>query len=140
MTTLTLDLANAVIAGAQAHGRARAMKPLTIAVVDPAGSLIALQRADGSPAIRPQVAQAKASGAVMMGVSSRTLGEMAIDRPHFIAGVAPLAPHGLVPVAGGVIVRDAAGTPIGAVGISGDTSDNDEACALAGIAAAGLNH
>jgi uncharacterized protein GlcG (DUF336 family) len=140
MTTLTLELANTIIAGALAHGRAAGMKPLTVAVVDPAGALIALQRSDGSPAIRPGVAQAKASGAVMMGVSSRTLGEMAIDRPHFIAGVAPLAPHGLVPVAGGVIVRDAAGAPIGGVGISGDTSDNDEACALAGIAAAGLNH
>jgi uncharacterized protein GlcG (DUF336 family) len=139
MTVLTLAQANAIMAGALAKGRELGLKPLTVAVVDASGSLIALQRSDTSPAIRPAVAQGKASGAVAMGVSSRTLGEMAVDRPHFIASVTPLAPYGLVPVAGGVIVRDAAGEVIGGVGISGDTSDNDEHCALAGIAAAGLN-
>ena len=138
MSVLTLDQANAIIAGALAKGHQAGLKPLTVAVVDAGGSLIALQRSDASPAIRPAVAQGKAAGAVALGVSSRTLGEMAVDRPHFIAGVAPLAPYGLVPVAGGVIVRDATGAAIGGVGISGDTSDNDEMCALAGIAAAGL--
>jgi uncharacterized protein GlcG (DUF336 family) len=106
MTALTLDAANHVIAATLAHGRTLGLKPLTVAVVDAAGSLIALQRSDTSPAIRPQVAQAKASGAVAMGVSSRKLGEMAVERPHFIAGVSGFAPHGLVPVAGGVIVID----------------------------------
>ncbi len=138
MSVLTLAQANAIIAGALAKGQDLGLKPLTVAVVDGSGSLVSLQRSDASPAIRPAVAQGKASGAVAMGVSSRTLGEMAVDRPHFIASVAPLAPHGLVPVAGGVLVRDQAGLVIGGVGISGDTSDNDELCALAGIAAAGL--
>lgn len=139
MSVLTLAQANAIVAGALAKGQELGLKPLTVAVVDVSGSLVALQRSDTSPGIRPAVAQGKASGAVAMGVSSRTLGEMAIDRPHFIASVAPLAPHGLVPVAGGVIVRDHAGAAIGGVGISGDTSDNDELCALAGIVAASLN-
>ena len=139
MSVLTLEQANAIIAGALAKARDAGFNPLTVAVVDAGGSLIALQRSDASPAIRPAVAQGKAAGAVAMGVSSRTLGEMAVDRPHFIGSVAPLAPYGLVPVAGGVIVRDGAGIAIGGVGISGDTSDNDELCALAGIAAAGLN-
>ncbi len=139
MAELTLDQANTIIAATMARGRDLGLKPLTVAVVDAAGCLIALQRSDASPGIRPRVAQGKAAGAIAMGVSSRKLGEMAVDRPHFIAGVAPLAPHGLVPVAGGVIALDDAGQVAGAVGVSGDTSDNDEICALAGIAAAGLH-
>ena len=79
-----------------------------------------------------------AAGAVGFGVPSRRLGEMAAERPHFVNAVGALAPHGLVPVAGGVNVVDAEGRIIGAVGVSGDTSDNDEIAALAGIAAAGL--
>ena len=138
MPALTLDQANAIIHAALAKGHADAMRPLTEAVVDTAGSLIALQRSDNSPSLRPAIAQGKASGAMAMGVSSRRLGEMAVERPHFIGSLAGLAPHGVVPVAGGVIVYDAAGAAIGAVGVSGDTSDNDEICALAGIAAAGL--
>lgn len=139
MADLSLAQANTIIAATLAKGQDLGLKPLTVAVVDAAGSLIALQRSDASPAIRPRVAQGKAAGAVAMGVSSRKLGEMAVDRPHFIAGVTPFAPHGLVPVAGGVIVVDAAGQVLGGVGVSGDTSDNDEICALAGIAAAGLH-
>jgi len=139
MSVLTLTQANTIIAATLAKGHELGFKPLTVAVVDASGSLIALQRSDSCPPIRPAVAQAKAAGAVVMGVSSRKLGEMAVERPHFIAGVAPFAPHGLVPVAGGVIVFDAQGTRIGGVGVSGDTSDNDEIAALAGIAAAGLH-
>ena len=78
------------------------------------------------------------TGALALGVSSRTIGEMAIERPTFINAAASLNPAGIVPAAGGVLVRDAAGKLIGAVGVTGDTSDNDEKCALAGIAAAGL--
>lgn len=138
MAKLSLREANTIIAGTLAKGQELGLKPLTVAVVDADGSLIALQRSDASPGIRPKVAQGKAAGAIAMGVSSRKLGEMAVERPHFIAGVTPFAPYGLVPVAGGVIITDAAGTVLGAVGVSGDTSDNDEISALAGIAAAGL--
>ena len=69
---------------------------------------------------------------------SEQIGEMAAERPAFIASLGPISPHGVVPAAGGVIVADDAGRPLGAVGVTGDTSDNDEMCALAGIAAAGL--
>lgn len=138
MSFITVDQANAIIAAAVAKGREAGMKPLTVAVVDAGGSLICFQRNDGAPPLRPAVAIAKAAGAVGFGVSSRRLGEMAVERPHFVGAVGNLAPHGLVPVAGGVNVVDGEGRVIGAVGISGDTSDNDEIAALAGIAAAGL--
>ena len=73
-----------------------------------------------------------------MGVSSRKIAEMAVERPTFVAALAQMAPQGLIPAAGGVLVADELGHPLGAVGVTGDTSDNDELCALAGIAAAGL--
>jgi uncharacterized protein GlcG (DUF336 family) len=138
MTQITLEQANTIIAKAFAHGAEQGMKPLTVAVVDAGGHLVALQRQDKSPTLRPKVATAKASGALALGVPSRRIGEMALERPHFVAALGPISQDGVVPVAGGVIVVDGDGTPLGAVGISGDTSDNDEACALAGIAAAGL--
>lgn len=138
MSFITLHQANAVIAGAIAKGRESGMKPLTVAVVDGGGFLIAFQRADHSPNLRPAIAIGKAAGALGLGVSSRRIGEMAVERPHFVGAIGHLAPQGLIPVAGGVIVLDETGRSIGAVGVSGDTSDNDEICALAGIAAAGL--
>jgi uncharacterized protein GlcG (DUF336 family) len=135
---ITLEQANAIIDAAMAHGHSLSLKPLTVAVLDAGGGLIALQRADGSSTLRTQVAIGKASGALGLGVSSRRIGEMAVERPHFVASLGQIAPQGVIPVAGGVIAVDAASRPVGAVGISGDTSDNDEACALAGLAAAGL--
>jgi uncharacterized protein GlcG (DUF336 family) len=135
---ITLEQANAVIDGVLAKGQQADLKPLTVAVVDTGGQLIAFQRSNGSPNLRPAIAIGKAAGAVGLGVSSRRAGEMAVERPHFIAAIGHLAPQGIVPVAGGVIVVDDDGRSIGAVGVSGDTSDNDETCALAGIAAAGL--
>jgi len=136
--TLTLAQANQIVAATLAEGKARGLNPLTVAVLDGGGHLVALQREDGSSNMRPQLAIGKASGALAMGLSSRRLGEMAVERPHFIGSLTGLVPHGLVPVAGGVLVRDAVGATIGAVGVTGDTSDNDEAAALAGVAAAGL--
>jgi len=107
-------------------------------VVDAGASLICFQRSDGAPSLRPLVAIGKAAGCVGLGVSSRRIGEMAAERPHFVAAIGHLAHQGLIPVAGGVNVVNHEGHIIGAVGVSGDTSDNDEICALAGIAAAGL--
>jgi uncharacterized protein GlcG (DUF336 family) len=138
MSFITVDQANAIIAGTVAKGRELGLKPLTVAVVDAGGALICFQRNDGAPTLRPAVAIGKAAGAVGFGVSSRRLGEMAVERPHFVGAIGHLAPHGLIPVAGGVNVVDGEGRIIGAVGVSGDTSDNDEIAALAGIAAAGL--
>jgi uncharacterized protein GlcG (DUF336 family) len=135
---LTLAHASAIIDGAFASGQALGLKPLSVAVLDPGGHLIAFQRQDGSSTLRPQIAAGKAGGALAMGVSSRKIGEMAAERPSFVASLGPISPHGIIPAAGGVLIVGAGGRVIGAVGVTGDLSDNDELCALAGIEAAGL--
>ena len=135
---ITLKQANTIISGAFDRGRELGLKPLTVAVLDAGGHLLALHRADGASTMRPEIAIGKAAGALAMGLSSRKIGEMAAERPTFIASLAALQPQGLIPAAGGVIVVSDTGEPLGAVGVTGDTSDNDEACALAGIEAAGL--
>lgn len=137
MTRVTLAQANMIIAAAFTKGTELGLKPLSVAVLDPGGHLIAFQRQDGSSTLRPQIAAGKAGGALALGVSSRAIAGMAAERPTFIAALGPIAPLGIVPAAGGVIVHDA-GIVLGAVGVTGDTSDNDELCALAGIEAAGL--
>lgn len=137
-STLTLQTAETIVQAALDRGQELGLKPLTICVTDPGGHIVLLKRTDGSSSLRPKVALAKASGALDLGVSSRTIGEMAADRPTFIASLGPIAPAGVIPAAGGVIFTNDNGIILGAVGITGDTSDNDEACALAGIKAAGL--
>ena len=138
MTRISLDQSNRIIAEAFKKGAALKLKPLSAVVLDPGGHVIAFQRQDGASILRFQIAAGKASGALALGVSSRKIGEMAAERPSFVASLGPIAPHGVIPAAGGVILVDEAGGILGAVGITGDTSDNDEACVLAGIAAAGL--
>ena len=138
MSRISLAQANAIIAGALAKGAEAGLKPLSVAVVDAGGHLIAFQRADGGSFARAQIAQGKAAGALALGVSSRKVGEMAVERPWFIGAFAAGAPHPVIPAAGAVIVVGADGGAIGAVGVTGDTSDNDEIAALAGVAAAGL--
>ena len=139
MSRLTLERANVVVAKALEKGREMNLKPLTVAVLDDGGNLKSFAREDGpGAALRPQIAIGKAFGAVGMGLSSRALNERVLERPHF--GVALVGASGgrLVPVPGGVLIKDG-DEIVGAVGISGDTSDNDEAAAIAGIEAAGLN-
>ena len=138
MSRISLQQANTIIEAALARGGEMKLKPLSVSVLDAGGHMIAFQRQDGASSLRERIASGKAAGALALGVSSRKIGEMAADRPSFVASLGAMATHGIVPAAGGVIVVDAEGLPIGAVGITGDTSDNDEACALAGIAAAGL--
>ena len=138
MTRITLDQANSIVSSALAKGRELGLKPMSVAVLDAGAHLIAFQRQDGASILRPQIASAKASSALALGLSSRKIAEMAAERASFIASLGQIAPQGLVPAAGGIIVVDDDGTPIGAVGVTGDLSDHDEACALAGIAAAGL--
>jgi uncharacterized protein GlcG (DUF336 family) len=139
MSALTLDQANHIIAAALARGAELKLKPLSVAVLDAGGHLIAFQRADGASSLRPQIATGKASGALALGVSSRTIAEMAAERPTFIASLGPIAQAGIIPAAGGILIADASGTILGAVGITGDTSDNDEACAIHAIQTAKLN-
>lgn len=133
MARLSLAQANALIEAAFVKGAELGLKPLTVTVHDPGGHLIACQRQDGASNMRVKLAGGKACGALALGVSSRAIGEMAVERPHFIAAVDTMSEGGMVPAAGGVIVCDAGGTVLGAIGVTGDTSDNDEACALAAI-------
>jgi uncharacterized protein GlcG (DUF336 family) len=138
MTALTFQQARTIADGALAHAAAHGFKPLSIAVLDARGAPVVLLSQDGTPLMRWRVAMGKAQASIGLGLNSRALNQMALDRPHFISAVAEMAKDGFVPVPGGVLIRDASGAVIGAVGISGDTSDNDEAACLAGIAAAGL--
>lgn len=138
MTAITLEHARTIISAALAKGKELGLKPLSVLVLDSGGFPIAFQREDGASIGRFAIAMGKASGALQLGVSSRTIGEMAVERPSFIGSLGALLPQSAVPAAGGVIVADSNGNSIGAVGITGDSSDNDEKCTLAGIAAAGL--
>lgn len=136
---LGLAAAQTIAAEAIALGRDSGFQPLTVAVLDSGGHVVLLHREDGSGILRPQIASGKAWGALGMGLGSRELGRRARERPEFFAALSALAPGGLVPVPGGVLVRDPGSRDVlGAVGISGDTSDNDEQCAVHGIERAGL--
>ena len=134
---LTLQTARQIVKAARDKGRELDLKPLTVTVLDAAGATILMEREDGSAPMRPRIAHGKAFGAVQMGMGSRALGNRAEQQAYFIQAMNALAGGDLVPVPGGVLVRDG-DTIVGAVGITGDTSDNDEACAIAGIEAAGL--
>ncbi len=137
--SMTLSQANLIIGAALAKAAELRLKPLSVAVVDSGGHLVAFARQDGASNLRPQIATAKAAGALALGVSSRRIAEMALERPAFVSALSQLAPGGSVAAAGGLIAVDASGAVQGAVGITGDSSDNDELCASAGIAAAGLS-
>jgi uncharacterized protein GlcG (DUF336 family) len=138
VTDLTLDKAREIVAAARAEGRTMDLKPLTVAVLDPAGNIKALEREDGASNMRPEIAIGKANGALAMGLGSRALFERAKAEPFFIQAMNELAGGSLVPVPGGVLIRNGNGAIVGAVGITGDNSDNDEAAAKAGIEAAGF--
>lgn len=138
MTKLTLDQACKIIDGALQAGHEKGLRPLTVAVLDEGGSLKAFKKEDNSSLLRFEIAFGKAWGALGMGCSSRAINKMADERPSFVAAVATASGGRLVPVPGGVLIRDGSGEVLGAVGVSGDISDNDEAVALAGIKAAGL--
>ncbi len=137
MTKLTLDQAAKIIDAAFAKGRDIDCRPLTVAVLDAGGHLLAFMRQDLSGILRPEIATGKAYGALGFGLGSRELKE---KNPLFLAAVASASGGRMVPVPGGVLVRGKKdGEIIGAVGISGDNSGNDEACAIAGIEACGLD-
>lgn len=138
MATLTLSKANRIIRDAFAKGKELELKPLTVVVLDAGGHMVAMQRADGSSILRPQIAEGKAYGALAVGVGSRWLNAQAEGRPHFLEGLSGVSGGRIVPVPGGVLIKDKKGAILGAVGITGDTSDNDEACAVAGIEGAGF--
>jgi uncharacterized protein GlcG (DUF336 family) len=138
MSSLSLAQASAIVDEALVEGRRRQLSALCVVVLDAGGHAIALKREDRASHGRPLVATAKAAGCLSMGFGGREIARRAQSAPAFFDALSGLLPQGLLPVPGGVLIRDAAGALLGAVGISGDTSDNDELCALAGIAAAGL--
>ncbi len=138
MSGITMDKARIIIDAAIAKAAELGLKPLGIAVLDAGGHLRAFTAQDGTSLLRPQMAMGKAYGGLAVGTGSRWLNAQAAERPHFLAGLNGVAEGKILPVPGGVVVRNSNGEIIGAVGISGDTSDQDEACAIAGIEAAGF--
>ena len=138
MAAITLAQASTVVDRALAKGRETGCAPLTVAVLDPGGHLVALKREDNSGLLRPQIALGKAWGALGMGFPSRELARRAATNATFYGVLSDMSGGRVVPVPGGVLIRDSAGTLVGAVGISGDTADKDEVCAVAGVEAAGL--
>jgi len=134
---MNLELARRIVAGALAYSADAGYKPLAVVVLDAGGHVVAAEREDRASNKRFEVAHGKAAGALAFGMGSRALMGRAESQPYFIAAVTH-AVGALVPVPGGVLVRDKDGKLLGAVGISGDTSDNDEAAAVAGIEGAAL--
>jgi uncharacterized protein GlcG (DUF336 family) len=138
MTDLTLDAARKIVDAALAKGLEKKLNPLAVAVLDARGSLKAFAAQDGTSLKRGEIAHGKAYGALSMGMGSRAIFKRAQEQAYFISAVNTMLQGALVPVPGGVLILDTSGALLGAVGISGDTSDNDEACAIAGIDAAGF--
>jgi uncharacterized protein GlcG (DUF336 family) len=138
MPQLTLDQAQTIVATALRHATENKLQPLAVAVLDARGVPKAFAAQDGTSLRRYEIASGKAHGALSMGIGSRALAKRAATTPHFIAAVTHAVGGSLIPVPGGVLIRTADRAIIGAVGISGDNSDNDEAAAIAGITAAGL--
>ncbi len=138
MSSISLSRANRIISKAFAHAAENKFKPLAVVVLDNGGNLKAFQSQDGASISRFEVARGKARGAVGVGTGSRWLNDQAEGRPHFLAGLASVIDGGIVPVPGGVLARDKQGRIVASIGISGDTSDADEACAVAGIEAVNL--
>ena len=134
---MTLAVATTIADAALATGRQRGFLPLSVAVLDPGGHLVAFKREDGSGILRFDIAFGKAWGALGMGFGSRELFNRTAANPTFMGVLSTVSGGRLVPVPSGVLIKSD-GEVIGAVGISGDNSDNDEACAVAGIEAAGL--
>lgn len=138
MTDLSLAKALKIITSAIAKGKDIGLKPLSVVVLDAGGHVKAFQRQDGASMMRFEIASGKAYGALAVGVGSRWLNAQAETRPHFLEGLSAVSGGKIVAVPGGVLIKDRKGAIIGAVGITGDTSDNDEIAAIAGIEAAGF--
>jgi uncharacterized protein GlcG (DUF336 family) len=138
LESVSLDAASLIVDQALAKGREMTLKPLAVAVLDPRGCLKAYKAEDGTSLMRFDIAFGKAWGALGMGFGNRELARRSANAPMFFNSLQAMSGGRIVPVPGGVLIRDDAGQVVGAVGVSGDVSDNDELCAVHGIAAAGL--
>jgi uncharacterized protein GlcG (DUF336 family) len=139
VSAITLKKARTIVRKALEQGREMQLKPLSVVVLDAGGHVIAFEREDGASPGRFAIAHGKAYGSVMLGLAGTAQRERAEAQAYFMAAVNGVFGGQVVPVPGGVLVRDAKGAVVGAVGVTGDTSENDAAAALAGIAAAGLH-
>jgi uncharacterized protein GlcG (DUF336 family) len=138
VTAMTLATARTILDAAFAAALELGLKPLAVAVLDAGGHLVGCLKQDSPAILRTDIAIGKAYGALAVGQGTRWLNRNAAERPHFVAALSDLSGGRIVPVAGGVLVKTADGAVIGAVGVSGDTSENDERCAIAAIEVAGL--
>ncbi len=138
MSTLTLDQATQILQAALKAARAASYKPMGVVVLDASGQLVTFAREDGASMFRFDIARGKAWGAVGMGSSSRALAERAKDNPNFFVALAATAEGKFLPQPGAVLIKDAQGQILGAVGASGGTGDEDELICIAGVQAAGL--
>ncbi|MFK7902572.1 MAG: heme-binding protein [Nitratireductor sp.] len=138
MPSLSLARANKIIRDSFAKAKELNLKPIVVVVYDAGGNLKAYQAQDGASNGRFEIAAGKVRVALATGTGSRWADAQQATRPHFLTGLASVIEGGIVPVAGGVLARDSKGNIIAGVGISGDTADNDEIAALAGIASCGL--
>ncbi len=138
MELLTLQVSTLIADKALEKGRELDFAPLTVAVLDAGGQIKVMKREDGSSLLRPEIATGKAWGALGMGFGGRELARRALKMPAFFGALSDLSGGRMIPVPGGVLIRSASGKILGAVGITGDTSENDETCAVWGIKAAGL--
>jgi uncharacterized protein GlcG (DUF336 family) len=136
--SIGLETAKSITAGVRAAAKEYGLKPLTVVVLDAGGHVISVEREDGSSNNRFEIAFGKAYGALALGMGSRSLMARAEQQPYFITSAAAAIGGRLVPVPGGVLVKDATGAVVGCVGVSGDTSDNDERAAISGIKSVSL--
>lgn len=137
ITTLPLAKADAIVDAALAAGSEHGMNPLTVVVLDAGGHMVAMKRSDGSGIMRFEVARGKAYGALGMGIPTGQLGGVLADRPAFLNALAVASDGRFIPVAGGVLICQDDDAIIGSVGVSGDSSDKDEYCAIAAIKTTG---
>lgn len=138
MPALDFELAAKLASTTLRHARDLGMRPLAVAVLDSAGHPLAMLRDEQASFLRPQIATGKARGCLGMGFGGRELARRAQAMPAFFDAINSLTDGEVIPVAGGILLRDVQGRVLGAIGVSGDTSDNDERCALLAIEALGL--
>lgn len=138
MAEISLRRAKQIISKTLAKGHEMGLKPLSVVILDAGGHVKAFEREDGASNLRFQVAHGKAYGAVGFGMGSRAISNRAEQQPHFVGALAGTFGDQLIPAPGGVLIRDKKGAILGAVGVTGDVSDNDETAAIAGIESVGL--
>jgi uncharacterized protein GlcG (DUF336 family) len=139
MTDLTLAVARKICDAALAKCRDMKLKPMAITVLDARGCVKISVAEDGTSLMRGEIAYGKAYGALALGMGSRAIFKRANEQPYFVDAISTMTKGAMIPVPGGVLIQDKSGALLGAIGISGDTSDNDETAAIAGIESAGLS-